>query len=110
LGRQLGIEDPEQWLELCPKRVFENWQAAYEVEPFGNEQELLARAVSLLYLIATENREFEKVCKASDSLMAFLMPSGWQCRKTTDGRSVTNVEEIKQNLKAMQDVAAKVFG
>lgn len=90
--------------------MFENWQAAYNVEPFGNEQELLARAVSLLYLIASAGKDFEKVCNASDSLMRFLMPSGWSTKQTTNPQAVTNVEEIKQNLKAMQDVAAKVFG
>ena len=90
--------------------MFENWQAAYNVEPFGNEQELLARAVSLLYLIASAGRDFEKVCKASDSLMTFLMPDGWAGKPTADPQAVTNVEEIKQNLKAMQGVAAKVFG
>jgi hypothetical protein len=77
LGRELGIEDPEQWLEQCPQRVFDNWAAAHAVEPFGNEQQLLARIVSLLYVIAMQKSDFEAVKKLADAIMPAIMPSDW---------------------------------
>ena len=77
LGRELGIDDPEQWLEKCPQRVFDNWAAAHAVEPFGNEQQLLARIVSLLYVIAMQQSDFEAVKKLADAIMPAVMPSDW---------------------------------
>lgn len=102
-----GIEDPEQWLEDCPDRVFENWVAAYRLRPFGDEQALLARAVSLLFLIAAKGQQFEKVYKASDSIMKLLMPPDWIGNEKEKATIPTvNVE----SLRAMDQVISKAFG
>lgn len=109
MSRQIDIEDAEQWLELCPERVFANWKAAHAVEPFGGEQQLLARIASLLYLIAAKDNKFEKVCEASDALMKFLMPSDWVGLDSQQSEP-TDAATIKKNLMAMQAIAQKAFG
>lgn len=77
MGLKLGIDDPEQWLEDCPDRVSENWDAYFAVEPFGGERELLARAVSLLYVLCFTHAKPEHVMADSDRIMQQLMPSEW---------------------------------
>jgi hypothetical protein len=104
LGRELQIEDPEQWLENCPQRVYDRWRAAYRLRPFGDEQRLLSRAVSLLYLIAAQNRSLEDVCKASDALMRSIMPHDCvdqpEPKQCNENASVVSFEQI----------VSKVFG
>ncbi len=77
MGRTIGIEDPEQWLEDVPQRVFAAWKSHYRVEPFGGERELLAKAVALLYTIAMQHTEFDAVQKMVDAIVPGLMPSDW---------------------------------
>jgi hypothetical protein len=107
LGKELDLEDPEQWLEDCPDRVFENWVAAYRLRPFGDEQALLARAVSLLFLIASRGQQFEQVYKASDSIMKLLMPEDW-IGNAKEKATIPTVDI--ENLKAMNKVISKAFG
>ena len=104
LGLRLGIDDPEQWLEECPREVFDNWYAAYRVEPFGGERELLARMVSLLYLIACREREPDAIFAASDKLMQWLMPSDWVDAKKPE-RS-----ETPDSIKSAEEILARAFG
>lgn len=63
--------------------MFDNWAAAHAVEPFGNEQQLLARMVSLLYVIAMQKSDFEAVKKLADAIMPAIMPSDWVERPET---------------------------
>jgi hypothetical protein len=104
LGLKLGLEDPEQWLEDCPDRISDNWEAFYRLNPFGGEQEMLARITSLLYVIAMQNCKAEAVCKASDSLMQALMPSDWVGRKEIPKLS------IDQHMQQFEAAVAKAFG
>jgi hypothetical protein len=111
LGLKLGIEDCEQWLEDCPDRVYRNWYAAYQCEPFGNETELLARIASLLYIIASKGTELEVVSRASDAILRTLMPSDWVSAKDT-GHSVASVDvdDLRKQFREMDRALAGAFG
>jgi hypothetical protein len=104
LGRQFGIEDPEQWLEQCPQRVFDNWAAAHAVEPFGGEQQLLARVVSLLYVIAMQQSDFESVKKLADAIMPAIMPSDWV------ERPEVKPEDVDGGVSAFEKHVAQRYG
>ena len=104
MGLKLGLEDPEQWLEDCPDRVYDNWHAAYRLRPFGDEQELLARVVSLLILLASKQMDIATVVKASDSIMQSLLTSEWVgARDESDKSAVDSVATFEQ-------VVARAFG
>ena len=108
MSRKLGIEDPEQWLEDCTERVFSNWYAAYQVEPFGGEQELLARIASLLYLVACKGGvKLEQVSVASDAIMTCLMPSGWTGKR--ENKVEIDTDEVRKGFAAFEKVAEKLF-
>lgn len=107
MSKELDIQDAEQWLEDCPDRVFDNWVAAYRLRPFGDEQVLLARAVSLLFLIATRGQNFEQIYKASDAIMKLLMPDDW-IGNTKEKATIPTVDI--ENFKAIDKVVSKAFG
>lgn len=103
MGQKLGVEDCEQWLEDCPQRVFDNWQAAYRLRPFGDEQELLARVVSLLILIASKSMDMQTVIEASNSLMKSLMGAEWV-------GNITDAKPQGDSVTTFEATVAKVFG
>lgn len=107
MSKELGVSDAEQWLEDCPSRVFDNWVAAYRLRPFGDEQLLLARAVSLLFMIASRGRNFEQIYNASDAIMRLIMPSDW-IGNTKEKQAIPTVDV--EGLKAMGQVLEKAFG
>lgn len=103
------MEDPEQWAEDCPDRVFRNWYASYRCEPFGGETALLTRIVCLLYVIAGKGSDFEKVCLATDALMKTMMPSDWIGNDSEQSSKTFDPKAIKAKLKAMSSVMEKAF-
>jgi hypothetical protein len=111
LGLKLGIEDPEQWLEQCPDRVFDNWLAYYRLEPFGMEDELLAKVVSLLYFVCKRpGTELEDIQKFSDAVVRCLMPANWVGQQSDRRPQSIDVDQLKKNFAAAQQLAAKAFG
>jgi hypothetical protein len=53
-----GEQDPEQWLESCPKRVLNIWRAFADVEGWHRERYLAAQsAVSLKRLVMFKVKE-----------------------------------------------------
>lgn len=96
--------DPEQWLEDCPQRVFDNWYAAYRLRPFGDEQELLTRIVSLLILIAGKEVGIEAAKNASDSIMRSLMTSEWV------GMQNETKSKPTDSIATFESVVARAFG
>lgn len=50
---ELGIDDPEQWLEDTPKRIVDFWENYYRVEPFGLPWHQTAQTAELLEWIYT---------------------------------------------------------
>ena len=85
--------------------MFENWQAAYRLRPFGDEQELLARIVSLLILLASKQMDIATVMNASNSLMQSLMTAEWVGARdeTTDKKQVDSVQSFEA-------IVARAFG
>lgn len=45
---RFGEQDPEQWLEDVPDRVWDLWKAYYSLEPFGGERALMAKMIVIL--------------------------------------------------------------
>lgn len=86
-------DDPDTWLEQVDRKTFNEWIAAYRLRPFGDEQELLARVASILYVIACERREVADVEKLSDLFMQKLMPADWVGRKVIEKQSFEAIEQ-----------------
>ena len=67
-------------MEDCPRRVLNNWDAYWQIEPWGSERELLAKCVATLKrLLATKYNEdvIERVLDAVDKAAAYYMPWDW---------------------------------
>lgn len=80
MGLKLGIEDPEQWLEDCPERVTDLWDAYYQLEPWGGERELLARILATLRCLLAGKYDEDKVAKVMqnvDDMAGNWMPGDW---------------------------------
>ena len=77
---QLGIDDPEQWLEETTPRKLAIWQAFYRVEPWGNDYERSAVTNALLNavlaMIGATNGQEIKTHGIDD-----YMPGDWTHRK-----------------------------
>lgn len=73
-----GLEmEPEEWLASIDEETFRNWEAYYRLEPWGDEQLLLARVVNQLsLLVAAKFGKDDVVIKVQD-----LMPGDWAWRK-----------------------------
>ena len=96
MATRLGIQDAEQWLEDCPRRVFDNWRAQYIVAPFGDEQTLLAKILAAIYLLILRGgSDLQEIDKAVNGIMPAFMPAGWadEDDKPT-GDSIANFEKI----------------
>jgi hypothetical protein len=110
LSLRLGIEDPEQWLENCPERVYENWLAYYRLEPFGMEAELLSKIIGLLfYLCRKDGGQIEDIDKFCNAIARCMMPGNWvgqQPEKTTQKLSA---EQLKQRFSEAQKIASQAF-
>jgi len=85
--------------------VFENWQAAYKLRPFGDEQELLARIVSLLILLASKQMDIATVMNASNSLMRSLMTAEW-----VGARDETSEKKQVDSVQSFEAIVARAFG
>jgi hypothetical protein len=102
LCKELGIEDPEQWLEECPQRVFENWQAYDKLEPIGPNCEFMARVISLLYVIASQKIDFESVHNSVERIIPCFMPSDWIGQPKP--------EDASDNLKSIEEQMRRLYG
>lgn len=73
-----GLElEPEEWLASIDEEKYRNWEAYYRLEPWGDEQLLLARICNQLsVLVAAKLGSEESVVKIQD-----LMPGDWAWRK-----------------------------
>lgn len=77
---RFGVQDPEQWLEDVPDRVWELWKSYYALEPFGGERELFAKLVVLikqLLAIKYKPEDAGKILKACDDIAGSEMPWEW---------------------------------
>lgn len=107
MGLKLGIARPEQWLEEVDDIDFAQWYAYYQLEPFGGEQELLARCAAFLQIIAMKDYDeqgVKSVAKYAQSLLQSIMPSDW-IGQPESGKSAT-----EDSLQAFEAVVMKAFG
>jgi len=110
LSLRLGIEDPEQWLEQCPERVYENWLAYYRLEPWGMEAELLAKIVGLLmYLCRKQGGEIEDIEKFANVIARCVMPGNWVDQQPDKTVERLTPEQLKARFEAAQKLAAQAF-
>ena len=110
MGLRLGIDDPEQWLEECPDRVFDNWLAYYRLEPFGMESELLTKIIGLLfYLCRRQGGEIEDIDKFASAIARCMMPANWVGQKQAATQEKVTAEELKARFAAAQKMAEKAF-
>ena len=84
-------------MDSCPDEVFEDWRAHYRVEPWGNEEFLLARIASYLSALVSAKGEagndwFQQLHK--------FMPPDWyyqpETRKQSPQQSTADqLEQVK---------------
>jgi len=65
---KLGISDPEQWLEDVDDELWSLWKSYYALEPWGNENQLLASIAASLRIIAMKDATEETAATVSDRL------------------------------------------
>lgn len=107
MGLKLGIVRPEQWLEDVDDIDFEQWHAFYKLEPWGNEQELLARCAAFLQIIAMKDCDesgVKSMLKYSQSLIEKLMSADWI------GQPESSNVDGEDSVKAFEVVVSKAFG
>lgn len=85
--------------------MFNNWQAAYRLRPFGDEQELLARIVSLLILLASKQMDIATVMEASNAIIRSLMTSEWIGAIDES----TTKKQWKESIASFEEVVARAF-
>lgn len=78
--------------------------AAYRLRPFGDEQELLARILSVLILIARKDFDIATVMNASNSMLKSLLTSEWV--GNIDEKPVKSADSVK----SFEDTVARMFG
>jgi hypothetical protein len=111
LSLRLGVEDPEQWLENCPDRIYDNWLAYYRLEPFGGESELLAKIIGLLfYLCRKQGGEIEDIDKFASAIGRCMMPSNWVGQQPNQSGGKIDAQQLKERFAAAQKFAEQAFG
>lgn len=98
---KLGIDDPEQWLEDCPDRVFEVWEAYSRLEPWWGERELLAKLLAVSRCLLAGKYDEDKVAKVlanADMIAAGYMPGDWVDQP--ERKPEASIEEAQAKLEA----------
>lgn len=68
-----GLEcEPEEWLGRIDQETFDGWKAFYALEPWGDEQALLARIASYLSVLCAMKAGSEEFAKVED-----FLPRDW---------------------------------
>ena len=97
----MGIDDPEQWLEMAPDRVVAYWEAFDRRRPIGTEWERHASLMSLIELVLVTlintNRAKDSKPTKAQGYEAFL-PEALRGKKK------------KVSLKKQLQIFAKAFG
>ena len=94
---RLGIDDPEQWLEDVPDRVYSLWDAYSQIEPWWSEREMLAQLVGLVRMMLAgkySEENVEKALRNADMLAASYMPPDWVDRPEIKPMSLEETESI----------------
>lgn len=99
---RFGIDDPEQWLESCSLRKLNIWHAYYAIEPWGDEQRILAAIVASvrqLVMFKIDGDKAEKLIELLERVAACYMPGEWI------GQSkISDVDQIEQFEKQVESM------
>lgn len=101
---QLGIDDPEAWLDSISDRVFDVWYAYYQCEPFGSHWEQTASVASMLHsntaMLAAGRGAKMEAAKVVDFMPCDSMP--WK-KRTKFKTGITAPQ-------AQSEILMKAFG
>lgn len=92
---RLGIDDPEQWLEDVPDRIYEIWLAYSQIEPWWSEREMLANLVALVRILLAgkyDEKNVESVLKHADQMAAAYMPPDWVDQPERKPQTINDIE------------------
>lgn len=92
-----GIEDPEQWLEDCPRRVLNVWRAFASADRWGDERRLAAVAtITLKQLLSAkiDKDHRQSVLESIDKIAERYLPA--DLRFEADEKTVQLDESILQ--------------
>lgn len=98
---KLGIDDPEQWLEDCPERVYEVWDAYSRLEPWWGERELLARLLAAVRCLLAGNYAEDKVAavmKNADDIAMVYMPYDYIGQP--ERKAEASIEDVQKQLES----------
>ena len=98
---QLGIDDPEAWLDSVSERVLDVWWSYYQCEPFGSHWEQVASLSSMIHsntamIAATKGVKVEPM-SVVDFLPSDSMP--WVKRSRSKPQGVTHPKIQTQILR-----------
>lgn len=98
----MGIDDPEQWLELQPDRVIAYWEAFDNHRPIGYQWEQYANIMAMLELmvIATVNPNLEAKDRIKPRGMEQFLPPGLKDDKP----------KKRPSLQKQLQILARAFG
>jgi hypothetical protein len=100
---ELGIDDPEQWLEQAPERVVALWEAYDTQEPFGQPWHREAVTQSLLHGLLSYHYASHRIKVKQLGFDDFMPPQYQRPKKPKRKRH----QELLAGLSAF---AAKVTG
>ena len=82
-----GIEDPEQWLENCPRRILNVWHAFAIADKWHSRRRMEAiSAVSLKRLLAVKYNESDRrqLLESIDKIAELYIPEEWREENTSE--------------------------
>ena len=98
LALQLGIDDPEQWLELQPERVIAFWEAFDAIEPIGCEWERWASLMSMVESVfaAILNQNLQKQDRITPRNPEQFLPREMRSKKVRKASLAQQLEAFKR--------------
>lgn len=84
---KFGVQDPEQWLEDVDDDLWSLWKSYYSLEPWGNENQLLASIAASLQVIAAKGTDEDGAAatqKVIEKLTALGVDPLWIGRSEID--------------------------
>jgi hypothetical protein len=100
---ELGIDDPEQWLESAPPRVVSLWEAYDKLEPFGMPWHRDAVTQSLLHGVLTYHYASHRIKIKPLGFDDFMPPQYTPLKKPKKKRELAV-------FGALASMAAKITG
>lgn len=93
--------------------MFHQWNASYRLQPWGDEQELLATIAAMLYetlLRGTEKNGEDSLWKRLQMAKRLFMPPSWIGQKETEENAVQAEPMTNEQMHQKIGQLHKVFG